>query len=130
MGIFTLKLNFCWRVKNWHIWKVCRIFNLFVSLKTVVSGILKNEYSVYRTIVICDKDEIMEVNKWLVRKGIDTIALSDDSCVEEIQYCESEWSFMKGGQNKGELYLIQKPRTDELFQSFCALTLSLILCCP
>ncbi|RZC40006.1 ATP-dependent RNA helicase TDRD12 [Asbolus verrucosus] len=69
-----------------------------INKKIYVEELLRNKYYIYKTLIICNKSEILEVNKWLVRNGIKTIALSENSDKEDIEEGEREWSRAIGGE--------------------------------
>ncbi|XP_044270834.1 putative ATP-dependent RNA helicase TDRD12 [Tribolium madens] len=68
--------------------------------QTYVEGLLRDKSHLFKTIIVCNNDEITDLNKCLVRNGIEVMALSDDSNREQIEFCEQEWGNMRGGQYK------------------------------
>lgn len=84
-------------------------------MKSVFLEILKDKYHLFKTIVICNNDEITNLNKWLVRNGIEVMALSDKSTKEEIEHCEEEWGYLRGGQYKGNYSNYNRPITIFVF---------------
>ncbi|KYB28783.1 putative ATP-dependent RNA helicase TDRD12 [Tribolium castaneum] len=84
--------------------------------KHYIEGLLRDKSHLFKTIVVCHNNEISDLNKWLVRNGIEVMALNDDSTKEQIEVCEEEWAFMRGGQYKVLLC------TDFIFDSLLCIT--------
>ncbi|KAG5893160.1 hypothetical protein JTB14_000421 [Gonioctena quinquepunctata] len=65
-----------------------------------LKALLKETYSICRSIIVCKEDEIEDVETILMLKGIDSVSISKDMKKEDIYHLEETWSRAKGGQYK------------------------------
>lgn len=64
-------------------------------------ALLRQTYTIHKTIIFCDSTELEELEVLLLLKGINAVIMAENVSQEGLNYLEESWVQSRGGQYTG-----------------------------